>query len=167
MSSAIYPVSAVTPPKTELDWNTLATKINDELDKINEWLMLNKLSLNIKKTKFMVFRHKTNKRDTKLGLKLNGTPIEQVKAFTFLGLRVNETLTWTDHIEEVANKISKTIGVLSRLKNSLPCKILKMIYSALILPRLHYCNLAWGYHPGRLEVLQKKGKEGTSHYFIQ
>jgi hypothetical protein len=144
------------PPKTQLEWETLATKINVELEKINEWLMLNKLSLNTKKTKFMVFRHKTNKREIKLNLKMNDILVEQVKAFTFLGLRVNETLTWTDHIEEVANKISKTIGILNRLKKSLPSNILKTIYSALILPRLHYCNLAWGYHPGRLEVLQKK-----------
>jgi len=143
-------------PKTPEEWELLSSKVNEELGKVNEWLMLNKLSLNIKKTKFIIFRHKTSKKDTKLSLKMNNIPIEQVRTFTFLGLKVNETLTWKDHIEDVANKISKTIGILSRLKKSLPIKILKMIYSALILPRLHYCNLAWGYNPGRIEVLQRK-----------
>ncbi len=126
------------------------------MEKINEWLVLNKLSLNIKKTKYMVFKHKSSKREINLSLKLNSIEIAQVKSFTFLGLKLNETLTWNDHIEETSNKVSKTIGVMNRLKNVLPTKVLRMIYTSLILPRFYYCNLAWGKKPGRLEQLQKK-----------
>ena len=45
---------------------------------------------------------------------------------------------------------------MARLKNILPSQILKLIYTSLILPRIHYGNLAWGYAPGRIEILQKK-----------
>ena len=96
-----------------------------------------------------------------LSLNMDGKQISQVEKFTFLGLTINETVTWKDHIENIANRISKTLGILSRLKHTLPHKILKMIYTSLILPRLHYCNLAWGFRPGRIELLQKKGH---SHY---
>ena len=99
----------------------------------------------------MIFRHKTNKHINTLSLNMNGLSISQVEKFTFLGLTINETLTWKDHIEIISNRISKTIGILSRLKHTLSPKILKMIYTSLILPRLHYCNLAWGFKPGRIE----------------
>ena len=143
-------------PKTADDWAIINDKLNIELEKITDWLKLNKLSLNVKKTKYMIFRHKTNKHINTLSLNMNGLSISQVEKFTFLGLTINETLTWKDHIEIISNRISKTIGILSRLKHTLSQKILKMIYTSLILPRLHYCNLAWGFKPGRIETLQKK-----------
>ena len=81
----------------------------------------------------MIFRHKTNKHINTLSLNMNGLSISQVEKFTFLGLTINETLTWKDHIEIISNRISKTIGILSRLKHTLSQKILKMIYTSLIL----------------------------------
>ena len=119
---------------------------------------MNKLSLNIKKTKYIVFHHEKKGDDTKLHLKLNNLPLIRVKTFNFLGLRINENLKWKEHISTVANKISKTIGVMNCIKN-VPTQILKCIYSSLILSRLHYCNLALGYNPGRLIDLQKKPYE--------
>ena len=63
---------------------------------------------------------------------------------------------WNDHINSVANKISSTVGVLNKLKKFLPTNILKQIYSSLILPRLYYCNLIWGYKPKRISNIQKR-----------
>jgi hypothetical protein len=143
-------------PTNDIEWEQLSLQINIELEKIQNWLCLNKLSLNVKKTKFMVFRHRSKNIDQKLHLFLNGKEITRVTSFNFLGLKISENLTWKDHITDVGNKISSTIGVMSRLKNVLPTHILKLIYSSLILPRLHYCNLIWGHTPGRLETLQKK-----------
>ena len=76
--------------------------------------------------------------------------------FNFLGLTLNRHLDWKDHIQTVSNKISSTLGVLNKLKNYVPQKALKLIYCSLILPRLYYCNLLWGYKPNRLIQLQKK-----------
>ncbi len=143
-------------PKTEEQWKEISTKINNELEKVQQWLNLNKLSLNVKKTKFMNFYNKKDIIKSNLKLKINNIDIEKVKKICFLGLTINDTLTWNDHINDMANKISKTIGVMSRMKNFLPTKALKLIYSSLILSRLHYCNLVWGYKPGRLIPLQKK-----------
>jgi hypothetical protein len=142
-------------PKTEDQWQQLNAKINTELEKVQKWLNINKLSLNVKKTKFMVFQNK-NKVNSNLKLKLNDVEIEKVQKFCFLGLTINDTLTWNDHINEIANKISKTVGVMSRMKNIIPSSALKLIYSSLILSRLHYCNLVWGHKPGRLVTVQKK-----------
>jgi hypothetical protein len=144
-------------PTTQLEWDHLSEIINLELEKIHNWLCMNKLSLNVKKTKYIAFHHQSKNGDNiKLQLKFNQLLLTRVKTFNFLGLRINETLNWKEHITEVANKISKTIGVMHRLKHIVPTHILKLIYSSLILSRLHYCNLAWGHKPGRLIALQKK-----------
>merc|ERR1712020_361865 len=91
-----------------------------------------------------------------LKLELDGIPIKRVKSFNFLGIILNEYLTWTDHISHISQKISPVVALLMRLKNSLPTNILKMIYNSLILSRLHYGNVLWGDNPGSLNQLHKK-----------
>ena len=81
-------------------------KINNELSKISEWLSSNKLSLNIKKTKFMVF-HTPQRRVNYLVLKLNNVNIERVSQFNFLGVVINSTLKWDKHIAHISLKISR------------------------------------------------------------
>ena len=129
--------------------------INDELNKIHEWLVLNKLSLNVKKTKYMVFS--TNKKKIESPtIVLNNTEIERVSNFTFLGVTLDENLSWKSHINIIACKLSRTTGLLNKLKHTLPPYILKTLYNSLILPHLNYGILAWGKNCDRLLKLQKK-----------
>ena len=131
--------------------------INQELEKIIEWLNINKLSLNVDKTKFMVFQSKRSDRNFDwIDIVMNGKRIEKVASFCFLGLTINHFLDWDDHIKVISNKISSTVGVLNKLKHVLPQNVLKLIYSSLILSRIHYCNIIWGYRPKRVTILQKK-----------
>ncbi len=145
-------------PKNKNDIAIISNSINIELTKITDWLKINKLSLNEDKTKYMVFH--TPQRNMalyeSLSIKMNNLPIKRVKSFNFLGIIINETLTWTDHIAHLSPKITTVVGLLHRLKNQLPIQILKTIYSSLILSRLHYGNIIWRKAPGRLIQLQKK-----------
>ena len=132
--------------------------INNELSKISEWLSSNKLSLNIKKTKFMVF-HTPQRRVNYPVLKLNHVNIERVSQFNFLGVVTNSTLKWDKHIAHISLKISRATGVIFRLRRIYPREILLTLYNTLILPHLSYCILVWGSkiknnHP--LLLLQKK-----------
>ena len=138
--------------------NDLSENINSELDKISEWMRSNKLSLNINKTKYMVFRYSQRSAISlpTLNLRIDNTNIEKVRTFDFLGLRLTETLTWKDHISNLGTKISKTIGVMSRIKHHISSSILLKIYNSLILSRLHYGILCWGYDCHNLFKLQKK-----------
>ena len=104
----------------------------------------------------MIFHHR--RRDiSKLNLKLyiNNTRIEQVKEFNFLGLILDECLTWKSHIQKISSKISVVNGTLSRLKRILPTDILKIIYNALIQPHLNFGVLLWGKNVKRIRKLQK------------
>ena len=71
-------------------------KINNELNKINNWLKANKLSLNVKKTKFMIFRKPQKKVEIPV-LHIGGENIDCVNNFNFLGIVLNQHLNWHSH----------------------------------------------------------------------
>ena len=96
---------------TEVDELT----INNELQKITDWLSSNKLSLNIKKTKCMVF-HSNRKTVNYPNLKINDIEIERVAQFNFLGLIISSNLKWQSHIDHISIKISRVIGIMYRMK---------------------------------------------------
>ena len=123
--------------------------INRELGIINTWLEANKLSLNATKTKYMVFRSINFPEYSLpvLNLRLNNVPIERVKQFDFLSLTISDTLTWKDHVNKIANKIAKSIGVMSRLKYQLDKTMLVLIYNSLVLPHFYFSILACDLNP--------------------
>ena len=135
----------------------LSANINYELNLIYEWLCLNKLSLNIKKTKFMLFHYRQRNIESIIPkLTINDHVIERVTDFNFLGLTFDEHMSWNSHINKISIKITKTVGVLSRLKRFLPQDILLTIYNALIMPHIQYGILCWGHKSSRIYNLQKR-----------
>ena len=139
------------------DKNALADAINKELNQICEWLALNKLSINVKKTKMMAFHYRQrNIKNLIPKLSINNIPIEQVKHFNFLGVVIDECMTWKPHINKISGKIARTIGTMHRLKHFLPTSILRTLYNSLILPYINYGVVSWGHNMGRITKLQKK-----------
>ncbi len=129
-------------------------KINKELININDWLKCNRLSLNISKCKYIIF-HTPQTKINPLYLKINDNVIDRVKEFNFLGLTIDENLNWKSHINIISNKISKSMGVLNKLKYCLPINAKRLIYNSLILYHLNYCAVIWGYKCEQLTKLQK------------
>ena len=74
----------------------------------------------------------------------------------FLGIMLDENLSWKSHIEMVSNKISKVTCILYRLKNVFPESVLFVLYNSLIVSYINYGLLLWGVHFHRLNSLQKK-----------
>ena len=115
----------------DFDSHNTEADINAELEKVNTWLKLNKLSLNAQKTKLMLF-HRKQKHVNDVNVKIDNTMIERVQTFNFLGIMLNETLSWKSHIAMVSNKISKVFGILYRLKHAFPEYVLFTLYNSLI-----------------------------------
>ena len=111
--------------------------INAELAKLSIWFKVNKLSLNISKAKFIVFRSAREQTPIPI-IQINNNVIECVKNFYFLGLIFNKQLKWNDHIDHIGLKKSRIIGVLTRLKNHIPINILITLYNSLLLPHINY-----------------------------
>ena len=90
--------------------------INIELAKINEWLEINKISINFKK-KFMVF-HTHSKNAKAVVPRINNTNLEKVEQFQFIGITLSWNLNWKkNHSDNVTNKCSRIIGIMNRLNH--------------------------------------------------
>ena len=126
------------------DFELLTTIANDEISKVSDWLKANNLSLNIKKTQFVIFKAKNKKIPKSIEIRINDQIIEQVNKSKFLGLTIDKELTWKHYIDETATKVSKMAGMLFRARSCLSSKTLRTIYNALIYPYLTYCNIIWG-----------------------
>ena len=79
-----------------------------------------------------------------------------VENFMFLGITINNKLNWNSHINKVTNKISKTVGILNKLRTFLPSGVLQTIYNTLILLHMIYGILAWGRHTKVIHKIQKR-----------
>ncbi len=102
--------------------------MNSEIACINEWLKCNKLSLNISKCKYMIF-HMPQKRINQLQLNIENIAIDRVSDLNIFGLTINEHLNCTSHTDKLSNNISKTMGVLNKLKYFVPLNARVMIYN--------------------------------------
>ena len=80
------------------DFDTLIEEINEELPKITTWFHTNKLSLNIKKSNLIILLSKGKKYNTdNLKININGNEIKQVNFTKFLGIYIDEHLSWAQH----------------------------------------------------------------------
>ena len=113
-----------------------------EANKVILWFNANKLIINLTKTNCMMF---TNKRNIpQLNITLNNTVLEVKSETTFLGVVIDNNLSWKAHISHISGKISKSIAILRILRYSFPKNVLRMIYMSLIFSHINYCNLIWG-----------------------
>ena len=140
---------------------SLEKKVNTELSNICNWLVANKLLLNIDKTKFMYFQTSRKKHAyNKINIKINSTIIEQVEAYKFLGVYVDDRLNWKTHLSEKAKQISRTVGVMNKLKFVIPQSTLRIIYISLVESQFMYGISVWGKSDmsnyDRLNILQKR-----------
>jgi hypothetical protein len=154
------------------DMHILCTTLNDELKEVCNWFKANKLSLNAKKTNLMFLgtRFKTKNIDSKNEIYLDGCKLTRVHEAKFLGITIDENLTWKRHVNDVCNKCSRNIGVLNKLKYFLPKKSLYQLYCSLVLPYINYGILIWGnankVYVNKVFRLQKRALRivSNSHY---
>ena len=139
----------------KLENKNISKIINMEVKKVYNWLCFNKLSLNVEKTKYMVFHNKFKNIDYP-ELRLNDRIIDRVENFNFLGIILNQNLNWNHHLDKISIKISRSIGAMYRLKNIVPQHVLSILYNSTILPHLSYGILAWGAKTEHIFKIQKR-----------
>ena len=120
--------------------------LNSELNHVSKWLQKNFLTLNVKKTKTMLFATKRKLATSNESLKvyIKKDPIENVDSFKYLGIWLDPSLTWTTNIDKLVSKVNKRIGLLRRIRNVLPQHTLNLLFKSLIIPHFDYCNVVWG-----------------------
>ena len=122
--------------------NNVLNVIEKEFPKVLDWLTANKLIINLSKTHLMVFTNK--KRPQTVSLNVKGTLISETNETKFLGIILDNNLSWHAHIKHISSKISKSASILKYLKYIFPSVILKTLYQTLVFPYINYCNIIWG-----------------------
>ena len=133
--TAIYIISNNLP--------SLNSSLQTCLNLANLWIMQNGLKLNTSKTKCMLLHSSKKTLEVDLNLEVDGVPVEQVRVFKYLGVLINDTLTWSDHIDMVSGKVSRSLNLLRRLSWFLPQSLLLLYLKSYILPLFDYCDVVW------------------------
>ena len=121
------------------DIKDLETVMNNELKNIFRYCATNKLSINLKKTNYMIISSKPSAKN-----RINIFGIEQKEYIKYLGVYINNNLKWTEHIKHVNNKIAKNIGILRKLRYFAPLRLLKQLYHSFVYPYFTYGIMSWG-----------------------
>ena len=139
------------------DLENLENSFNNEIPKLINWTLQNRLTINYEKTFYLIF---TTRNISLPQLTINNFVINRKSEGKFLGVIIDQNLKFNSHIRYISNKISKSIGILHRIKNYLPISTLRSLYFSFINPYLLYCNLIWGgtyfIHLDILVKLQKR-----------
>ena len=128
----------------------LQNKVNLELKNALNWFNANKLSLNTKKTKYMIFKGKNmDDISENFNIRINNSVLGKIgdkcetKSYKFVGVLLDENISWDHQINHVSNKISSGLFALNQVKNILPPNIMIMVYNSLIKCHLEYACIAW------------------------
>ncbi len=125
-----------------------------------KWVDSNGLALNYKKTFFMVFSNR--KIDySKIDVNIAGKEIKRVTEARFLGVIIDEKLTWSKHIAAVKVKMARYMGIMYRIKHHMPLKVRLQLYHSFVQSHLNYCSLVWGFAAkSHIDALFRKQKQG-------
>ena len=122
----------------------LFRKVNRGMNELHRWFKCNRLTLNLKKTEYVYFGGPGIKNQIDETLEIGGEVIRREEGTRFLGVWVDQKLSWTEHIEQTLARVGRLVGVLGRVRGPMGGKSLHMLYNALILPHLQYCLMVWG-----------------------
>ena len=124
----------------------LESHLNLELKLVKAWLSANKLTLNVAKTEFMLITTRQKLpflANQEIKIHIDNTPIERVKSTKALGVTLQESLSWANHVDRLRKKVAAGIGLLRRIRDFTSFDILIKIYKALIEPHFDYACTVW------------------------
>jgi hypothetical protein len=139
--------------------------MNRELSKVNCWLYANSLTLNVNRSQCIVFRRSQRKTpDLNFDISINTCSVKQVDPTTFLGIILDQHLTWKLQVINVSQKISKFVPIIYNIRRNMTIDTLKMLYNSILYPNLIYCKIVWGQTPLK-SITNNPNKVSQSYMF--
>ena len=121
----------------------LINSTNSEMTSIRRWMTLNRLTLNVDKTHYIIFHRNKDMPPVIPHVNVANVPIKRVFHTKFLGIHIDSQLNWKTHIGNVVSKLNKLCGLL-QLRKTLPLKALHQLYYTLVYPHFIYGQIIWG-----------------------
>ncbi|KAK9739658.1 hypothetical protein QE152_g8818 [Popillia japonica] len=141
----------------DTDSNLEATAFHT-LEQLHEWFTSNGLFLNARKTNFLIFHPKQKTIEPQYNLSINNTDLQHPESVKFLGLDIDESLSWAEACTNIASKLNRSCYLFRSLRDLLDFDTLKIVYFSEIESRLRYGILLWGTSgsAGKVLVAQKR-----------
>ena len=139
----------------------LYKKINEDLKKLTQWFRDNSLSLNSEKTSYILFKNVNRNPNFEGNIYIGSKTINKVSHTKFLGVNIDEHLSWNTHVQNLALKLTSGVYSLNMARNMLSVESKKLIYFSNVYSHLNYAVSAWGpmissSNLKRLQVIQNK-----------
>lgn len=120
----------------------IETMTNDDLTRLTDWLCVNRLSLNLDKTKYMLMTKRNDHSD--VNIYIDDTYIDRTDNHEFLGIVIDDKLKYDRQIDKIAKKLSRSLGIMRRLATIVPVHSLRSLYFSLFYPHQIYAIIIWG-----------------------
>ena len=117
--------------------------VNSDLENLRNWLIANKLSLNVAKTEFMLIGSKRMIKDSHPNIFIENKQIKLVYKCKTLGIIVDQHLSRKSNTKNICKKITAGISALRRIKPFVDKDTLISIYNAIVRPHFDYCCEVW------------------------
>ena len=124
--------------------------INRDLKLTVDWIRANKLSLNASKTEIVLFKPRNKKITKQLNFRVSGQKIKQSSQVRYLGVILQDDLHWDAHLTNLEKKLSRSIGLLSKIRHYVPMHLLRTIYYSIFNSHLIYACEIWGQNQNNL-----------------
>ncbi len=134
-----------------------------------DWFRANKLTLNLGKTNFILFKPKSQtQNDIQITLSLGDVEIKRETVTKFLGMLLDEHLNFDSHVKHICSKLAKNVYMLNSVKHFLPSHSLKLLYYSYVHSNIIYGLNIWGPLVAkaclkRVRILQKKAIRAIDH----
>ena len=132
---------------------TFKIRINNLFEMINEWFRKNELVINYEKTYFLQFKTK-NSKNLNVQVSYLNNLIPSISNISFLGLKIENSLTWESHIDAVIDKLNRSCFAIRSVKSFLPLETLKMMYFSYVHSIITYGLIFWGNSPHSIKVFR-------------
>ena len=124
---------------------SLCKQVNYDLKKLTDWLNGNRISLNTDKTEFVIFRKPRKKINLdEIKIKLNGKRLFPSSHIKYLGVLIDENLSWNFHIHELSKKLNRANSMLSKVRHYVDKLTLRSLYFSIFSSHMSYCCQIWG-----------------------
>ena len=120
---------------------TLEKKLQDDIDSIVHWLISNKLWINVSKTESMLIGSRQRIGHQHMAVNIAGIPLHHATVVRYLGLYIDQHLTWQQHIDHVVSKARAQLYHLRHLH--LSAYLFGLMYQIFIIPLFDYCDVVW------------------------
>ena len=125
------------------DLRNVQCNLQLDLCRVQDWLQANRLQLNVSKSVIMLIGSWQKLRNRSVSVSINGRALTSVTSTHYLGVLIDQHLTWKLHVANVLKWIRSKLYALYRLR-SLPGHLLFRLYQAFVLPVFDYCDIVWG-----------------------